>query len=289
MKFCSLSLIALIGMGVSAWSVALIGAQEPARPSHETVVADETKLDNSVAVLVSSNHLVGANLVDQKLEVKGRIADLAISRDGALAHAIVHVGGLLGVGGTHVAVPLQAIHAEQANDGQSADEQVNENSSWLRVDADLSRAPKLETPEHLELSDAAWLDKNFAFFGTKLPSPWAEGITAAQADSMLAVDDLIDIEVLGKGGESLAYLDAIILKLDGYPAVAYAVLGHGGVLGVGKEYVAISFSKLQVSTIDGVVHIVTALDATGLAEQQSVTPDAYPELRLQSVRKRVDK
>ncbi len=232
--------------------------------------------------------MIGANLVDLKHEVKGKVDEIVMSRDGAIAHAIVRVGAVLGVGGSQVAVPLQAIRAEQVEVDQSTAAETKESSSWLHVEADLPRAPKLETPAHLELTDAAWLQKNFAFFRTKLPSQWAAKISSAQADSMVGIDMIIGGEVFGQGGESLSYLDDLILKLNGNPSAPYAVLGHGGLLGVGKEYVAVDLSKLQIASTKDGLHITTALDSNGLAAQQRVTPDAYPELRLQSVRQRVD-
>ena len=257
--------------------------EAPQKSSTTSGKAGEEDL-NAAAVLISSNNLHRANLVDREHAVIGTIDQVLISRDGSAAHAVVSVGRVLGVGGTQIAVPLQAITAEQVEDPDQSTQHV----SWLRLDADVKRAPKLETAEHLELSDAAWLTRNFAFFGIAQQAQVSQSVTPTHSQDMLAADRLINGEVFGRGGESLAYLDALILRLDGQPCVPFAILGYGGVLGVGKNFVAIDFSKLQIGSQGDEVRIIADLDSNGLAALQRVTPADYPELRLQSVRQRVE-
>lgn len=293
MKTMFFYLLAIACVSIGAWTVPKGNAQEtphpageqPASPPSRSVPADTDSADtDSAGVLVSSNNLVGANLVDQKHNVLGNIDQLVISRDGSAAHAVVSVGSVLGVGGTQIAVPLQAITAEQIEDP----EQSTQHTSWLRVNADIKRAPRLETTEHLELSDAAWMQRNFAFFGVRPRDSLSQPVTSTPSQNVLAADRLINGEVFGRGGESLAYLDALILRLDGQPCVPFAILGYGGVLGVGKNFVAIDFSKLQIGSQADGLRIIADLDSNGLAALQKVTPADYPELRLQSVRQRVE-
>lgn len=251
------------------------------RPMPQADTTSQTQISD---VLISSNHLVGANIVDRQHKTLGKIDELVISRDGRWAHAVVKIGSLLGVGGSAVAIPLPVIRTENASENDSS----QKNTSWLIVDADVQRAPQLETGERLELTDAGWLQSNLDYFGVERSAATANQLSEAQAANTIAVDKLINSEVFGSSGESLAYLDALILRLHGQPSVPFAILGYGGVLGVGKDFVAIDFSKLQLQPAgNGKYRLVVALDPSQLAAQQKVTPEAYPELRLQSVLQRV--
>jgi sporulation protein YlmC with PRC-barrel domain len=53
------------------------------------------------------------NVYDPSEEKIGEISDVLIEKDGRIGAFIVSVGGFLGLGEKHVAVPFQAIHATQ--------------------------------------------------------------------------------------------------------------------------------------------------------------------------------
>jgi sporulation protein YlmC with PRC-barrel domain len=53
------------------------------------------------------------NVYDPSEEKIGEITDVLIEKDGKIGAFIVSVGGFLGVGEKHVAVPFRAVHATQ--------------------------------------------------------------------------------------------------------------------------------------------------------------------------------
>jgi sporulation protein YlmC with PRC-barrel domain len=55
------------------------------------------------------------NVHDPSEEKAGEIADVLVDRDGKVSAFIVSVGGFLGVGEKHVAVPFNMVHAAQKN------------------------------------------------------------------------------------------------------------------------------------------------------------------------------
>jgi sporulation protein YlmC with PRC-barrel domain len=55
------------------------------------------------------------NVYDPAEEKIGEISDVLVDKDGRIGALIVSVGGFLGIGEKHVAVPFQAVHATQKN------------------------------------------------------------------------------------------------------------------------------------------------------------------------------
>jgi sporulation protein YlmC with PRC-barrel domain len=55
------------------------------------------------------------NVYDPSEEKVGEISDVLVDRDGKIGAFIVSVGGFLGMGEKHVAVPFNVVHAAQRN------------------------------------------------------------------------------------------------------------------------------------------------------------------------------
>jgi len=57
-----------------------------------------------------ASEIIGAEVVNDADEKVGRIDDLLINRSDFVPYAILSVGGFLGLGDKHVAVPYKAMH-----------------------------------------------------------------------------------------------------------------------------------------------------------------------------------
>ena len=65
-----------------------------------------------------STKMVGLNVYNSKSEKIGDINDLIIGADGSITHAVVGVGGFLGMGEKNVAVPFRSIKMTRDKDGK---------------------------------------------------------------------------------------------------------------------------------------------------------------------------
>lgn len=65
-----------------------------------------------------STKMVGLNVYNSKAEKIGDINDLIIGADGSITHAVVGVGGFLGMGEKNVAVPFRSIKMNRDKDGK---------------------------------------------------------------------------------------------------------------------------------------------------------------------------
>ena len=90
--------------------------------------------------------------------------------------------------------------------------------------------------------------------------------SATNALSSMSAADLIDKPVQNAAGEKLGEIDAIVTDKTG-SARGYAVIGSGGMLGVGEKQVLVHLDKLQVAN-DGTIQLPTS---------DKKDFDAYPE------------
>ncbi len=242
-------------------------------------------------VLISANRLQGATLLDSAGISIGSVSEVTLGLDNHAVHLVVDVGGLLGVGAHAIAIPLPAVRLRPAE--ESGDAKV-----WLSLNISqsaLEKAPTLMARDRLELTDVAWTQRNATFYGLSPSDTTADSQQATRPLRVITVAELIDQEVLGQvDSVAIAYLDDILLGFNSSP-LEYAILGYGGALGIGKEYVAIPFKDIAVKVqppLDSqplaAITITAPYNSKTLSEAQHVTPSGFPELRLNSVRQRIE-
>lgn len=261
---------------LSSFSPELL-AQQQATPNE----ARDTNEQASQQVLITDDHVSGATIVDRAGKEIGTVSQITMGKDGKRVHLLTKVGDTLGLGGSKVAIPFHALQLRPSDEG--------EKSAWLTLDLtaeELKHVPKIETDQALELSDAGWLKQNADSFKVDY--------TPSEVDAdqkAVFVDDLIGEEIDGNTAEEIAELKAIVFGL-GDSTAKFAVLSYGGTLGLAKDYVAIAFSEVAivVEQDDGEEEVRMSIpyDQEQLKQLQEVSPDGYPELRLQSVRKRIE-
>ena len=81
-------------------------------------------------------------------------------------------------------------------------------------------------------------------------------LSATNGLSSMSAADLIDKPVQNAAGEKLGEIDAIVTDKTGRPH-GYAVIGSGGVLGVGEKQVLVHLDQLQVAK-DGTIQLPTS-------------------------------
>ena len=60
-----------------------------------------------------ASKLIGSNVYNQKAEKIGNVDDIIISSDNSVSFAVISVGGFLGMGSRHVAVPASLFKANE--------------------------------------------------------------------------------------------------------------------------------------------------------------------------------
>ena len=64
-----------------------------------------------------ASKLIGTSVVNNAKETIGEIDEIVLSKNGSVSHAVIGVGGFLGIGEKAVAVPFSAINLARDEDG----------------------------------------------------------------------------------------------------------------------------------------------------------------------------
>lgn len=187
------------------------GQEQPAaQPQQEQQT--EQKLTGK---LVKGSEVVGANIFNQQGEDLGEIEDVMFDENtGGVTHAILAIGGFLGIGERLVAVPWKHIHqSKQPTEGYV-----------LELDkGKLSSAPQFQKREWGELDDN-WFEKNDAFFGLQHP----------KGKKLVRMSQVNGAQLFNQQGEQIGEIsDALMHPNSG--KVAYGILSIGEYVGVGRD------------------------------------------------------
>ena len=169
--------------------------------------------------VLRANNLIGQTLRGANRDRLGRIDDLAINlSDGRIAYAVVNRGGLWGIGGDTVAVQWQQIQPNQADRAIRVDQQA------------LQQARQIDT-------DTAW--------PTTVGEETVGTTGTATQRNVVPLNNLLGMDVQNSQGENLGQIDDVAIARDG--SVRYVVIAHGGFLGMGDQYVAVPWDRLNVN------------------------------------------
>jgi sporulation protein YlmC with PRC-barrel domain len=103
-----MAVMSRIALAIVVLSVASTGAraEENLPVAGKTVLGVASVEMDAVAIGYRASKLIGASVYNDKDERIGKVGDVIVKPDGAVSFAIVDVGGFLGLGKRHVAIPV---------------------------------------------------------------------------------------------------------------------------------------------------------------------------------------
>jgi hypothetical protein len=188
--------------------------------------------------------LIGTEVMNTSNSKIAVVRDLALSPDGAVLYVILGYGGVAGVGETYTAAPFDSLGFNQVN-GKWA---VNLDMT----SEDLKKAPAMKSENCRELTDAQWIARVAQFFrpraGSQVDS--RQGDRPAQQERRAVERVLLAKQISGakfKNNqlEDMGKVENLLLDRR-YQAV-FAIIGRGGVLGIGQSNIPVPWSKLGFS------------------------------------------
>lgn len=216
LKHCMAPAVAL-ALALPAGAAAQTYPPQQPEPQRERQM--EQRRDPQQHEVIRGDRLIGQAVRDQKNERLGRITDLAVNlENNRIAYAVVNRGGVWGIGGDEVAVDWQQIRPDAASRTVRIEEQQ------------LQQARRIDTGE-------AW------------PAAIGEapvGTTGTEAGRrVVPLSNVIGMDVHNKQGERLGEIDDVAIGRDG--SISYAVIAHGGFLGMDNKYTAVPWDRLNVN------------------------------------------
>lgn len=189
--------------------------EQPEQQNRPAMQRREAQTQQNV---IRADRLIGQTIRDRQNDRAGRIDDLALDlQEGRIAYAVVTRGGVWGIGGEDVALQWKQIEPDPA-------------ARAVRVDR-----------EHLQQARQIDTGKTWP---AGIPGEQAVGTAGAGAQHVVPMSNVIGMDVENKQGERLGRIDDVAIRPDG--SVSYAVIAHGGFLGMGDEYIAVPWNRLNL-------------------------------------------
>lgn len=188
--------------------------------------------------LVKGSELVGAKLFDQKGDHIGEIDDVLFDENtGGMTHAIVAVGGWLGIGDKETAVPWKFVHQSE-KDTSSYVLEIDQAKLRDTGDFEKSNWPNF---------DEAWYQKNYMHYG----------LTAQKNVKLVRASTVIGAKAFNQKGEEMGKIDNLLMHPNS-GKVAYATLDIGKYVGNEDQLTNVPWDLVRQSKKDTPGFVVNA-------------------------------
>ena len=105
-----------LGMGIAAMGAATAADQPRGQSSSETIGTPRpAQTSSSIPGGIPSDEIIGRKVVNQRGETLGKIEELVVQPQKKEVHAVISVGGFLGIGDHDVVVPMKDLSVTPDN------------------------------------------------------------------------------------------------------------------------------------------------------------------------------
>jgi len=297
MRKTSAALVASMVAGLTLVTTSF-GADDPVQYRNKDGTVRLTD-QNSAYDLAKASDLIGKPVRNSQDESLGKVSDLIVSLDsGRVPFAVVAHGGALGVGRTKTAVPLTDLqcstdhkfvmlsatkdelkaasktcpdtwpHGRSQEWTRSIDGFYGQPNAFARWSHERDRLDgSAERKDYVR--DVNDKDSTIRYNGR-------DGTIFGKTNEFATASDIIGKEVRNANDESLGKVSDLIVSLDSGRA-PYAIIAHGGALGVGRTKTAVPIGELQCSG-DRKTFVMSATKED-LKDASKTCPDTWPRGR----------
>jgi len=256
---------------------------------------------NSAYDLATASDLIGKEVRNSQDESLGKISDLIVSLDaGRVPFAIIAHGGALGVGRTKTAVPVSDL--QYSGDRKTVMLSATKDELKAASKSFPATWPRGRSDEWTRSADGFYGQPNaFAHWSSTRDGKQyvrdvndkdsairynsRDGTLFGATNEFATASDIIGKEVRNANDESLGKISDLIVSLD-TGRVPYAIVAHGGALGVGRTKTAVPIGEIQCSAD----HKTVLMSATkeDLKAASKTCPDTWPRGRNTEWSRHVD-
>jgi Uncharacterized conserved protein len=202
---------------------------------------------------LSASTLKGDKVINTAGEDLGKIEELMIDlRDGRIAFAVLSFGGFLGLGDKLFAIPWQALRLK-----------LHDHAFVFDVPKETLEKAEGFDKDNWPITSREWLSTVYGYYGYQ--PYWQTGVGAEahgetesqrmarmgstsverENPDFLSVGTLKGDKVVDNAGENTGKIEEFMIDLqDG--KIAYVVVSHGGILGIGNKLFAIPWQALSL-------------------------------------------
>lgn len=206
--------------------------------------------------------LMKHKVVNKQSETLGSIKDVVFDKAGKAHYAIVDHGGILA--DKYVAVPWGVLNPQFDAHHCVLDMSVSK----------LQGAPTFEKGNYNDRWTKQWCGQVHEYFGDTKSS---QSTDSAKEHELFYASQVLGGTIQNKDDRKLAKVADLIFDSEG--RVAFVVIGSGGTLNIGKNYVAVPFSALQWKRGEqGTAYGVMDMTAAQIEGAPMLTKSDYSDL-----------
>jgi len=222
--------------------------------------------------------LLDTDVMNKANEKIAGLEDLVLASGGTIQYAVLSQGGIAGVGATYFAVPWDVFDVNHAH-GKWA---VNLNMSKET----LGKAPVFQDTSYKDLLKPEWVAKVHDYFH---PQTTRETRIPQAMTMVLRATKIMDAKLKNIQNEDVGEVEELLL--DRNYRVAYAIIGRGGVLGIGENFIPVPWSKLRTTYNRETTAVAAVIDATKQKLEQAplVKGDNYATMLAPGFAAQVDR
>lgn len=220
--------------------------------------------------------LVGADVKNTAGKDLGKIKDVVVDPEsGRVAYAVLSFGGFMGLGNKLFAIPWQSMQM-QADDLVTLDiekAQLKESEGFDEGNWPNMADQKWATATHERFGQKPYWDVDVEINGENVDNMGNK--EAVRALQVCKLSDIIGQKIENNMDKNLGDVNDVVL--DSHRGqIAYAVLGVGGVIGIGEDLIAVPWDKLDVTVVDKDTTIRLAMSEQELKDGPHFAKDQWP-------------
>jgi sporulation protein YlmC with PRC-barrel domain len=224
---------------------------------------------------LSAESLTDDKVVNTDGEDLGKFEDLMIDlADGRIAYAALSFGGMLGMDDKLFAIPWKALSLR-----------VHEHEFVLDIPKEVLEKAEGFDKDNWPITTHESLSKIYGYYGyqpywqtkaergVKLPGHEVPETTARENLGFLRASKIQGEKVVNKDDDNLGKIEDIMVDIhDG--KIAYAVISHGGILGLGSKHIAIPWQALSLRAHDNA--FVVDIPKETIDNSEGLDKDKWP-------------
>ncbi|HEX8200603.1 MAG TPA: PRC-barrel domain-containing protein [Isosphaeraceae bacterium] len=183
--------------------------------------------------------LLDVDVLNRANEEIAGIEDLVLSTDGRVLYAVLSRGGVADIGAESTAVPWEVLNVRHVNGKWAVNLDMTEEA--------LEKAPTFQQDDYKELTNPQWVARVHDFYRPQTAVDGQPGREPrAQAlQSVVCAAKIVGANLKNAANEDIGEVKDLLLDRTG--RMAFAILGHGGTLGIGESFVPVPWSKLRLN------------------------------------------
>lgn len=234
--YCNALTLGVMAIAFATQAPAQTPAQSPPAKNSQAVPADR-QFDASLFKLSDLTDLDLRSETDKSLgDIDGILVD---PKSGKIEYALVGKGGVLGIGETEHIIPWEKIKVTPKEKDKAKEKDKEAKAHTTLTAEQIESAPIYKKDKHID----AETERN-ARAAAGMSS--GESSVSARTVHLVSSKEIDDNKVHGSDDKDLGEIDEVIVApREG--AIAYVVLGSGGVLGMGEKTCALPWGIVQSS------------------------------------------